>query len=174
MTEFIEVLPGEKLQLKQLSKICSETFYATFAAVSDAEHMEAYMAQAFSESQLSSEIANPESWFYIIRHNENLCGYFKINSGHAQTELKPENYLEIQRIYLYPEYHGKGIAHLALIYIINLAKSKMKQMLWLGVAEDNFRAYRFYEKHGFIPNGIHVFDFAGDMQSDICMELRLD
>lgn len=174
MTEFILVLPGENLQIKTLSKMSSEIFYATFGESSNPEQMAAYLASAFSESQLSSEIAQSESWFYIVLHNENICGYFKINSGNAQTEAKPEHYLEIQRIYLYPEYHGKGIADASLRFIIKIAKSLSKRVIWLGVAEDNIRAYRFYEKQGFTPNGIHIFDFAGDLQSDICMELKID
>lgn len=174
MTEFIQVIPGENLQLKTLAKMSAEIFYATFGKSSDPGQMKAYLAEAFSESQLSSEIAQQESWFYIIRYDDNPCGYFKINSGNAQTEPKPEHYLEIQRLYLYPKYHGKGIADASLKHIINIAKSLRKNVIWLGVAEDNIRAYRFYEKQGFTPNGIHIFDFSGDLQSDICMELKIN
>lgn len=173
MTLCKRVMPGDKAQLEVLCKISRDTFFATFEATSDAVQMESYMQQAFSEQQLSDEIQHPHSQFYILYHADKPCGYFKINLSDAQSEPKPEYYLEIQRIYLYPEYQGKGIADDAIKNIRTIAQLSAIQVIWLGVAEDNYRAYRFYSKQGFKPNGVHLFDFAGDIQSDICMELRI-
>jgi ribosomal protein S18 acetylase RimI-like enzyme len=164
---------GDKAQLDLLCKISRDTFFATFQAKSERVQMELYMQQAFSEQQLNHEIYHPHTQFYILYSAGNACGYFKINFSTAQSEPKPDNYLEIQRIYLYPEYQGKGIADDAIEYIKTVAKLNYIKVIWLGVAEDNYRAYRFYGKQGFKPNGVHLFDFAGEIQSDICMEMLI-
>ena len=62
--------------------------------------MQNYLDTAFSNEKLSEEIGNPDSVFYSAKIDNKSIGYFKINFGQSQKELKDNKALEIERIYV--------------------------------------------------------------------------
>lgn len=48
------------------------------------------------------------------------------------------------------KYWGKGIGSKVMELIIELAKQKNLDSIWLNVIDDNIRAIRLYEKYGFV------------------------
>ncbi len=89
-------------------------------------------------------------------------------------EIKDKNYLEIERIYVLKEYHGKKVGQLLYENAIKIAKSKNAEYVWLGVWEKNPRAIRFYEKNGFVAFDKHIFKLGNDKQTDIMMKLKIN
>jgi GNAT superfamily N-acetyltransferase len=51
------------------------------------------------------------SFIWPFRHNP---GYLKVNFGEAQTEITEGNSLEIHRIYVLQNFHGKNVGQLLL------------------------------------------------------------
>ena len=100
-------------------------------------------------------------------------GYLKINFGDAQTESFNENALEVQRIYVLQNFHGKNIGQLLLDEVKKIAKSTGVDSVWLGVWEENHRAIRFYTKNGFVVFDKHVFIMGNDEQTDLLMQLLI-
>jgi ribosomal protein S18 acetylase RimI-like enzyme len=41
--------------------------------------------------------------------------------------------------------------------------------IWLGVNQQNQRAQRFYEKHGFSVNGVRTFQLGAGVENDYVM-----
>ena len=102
------------------------------------------------------------------------CGFhLKINFGQSQTEIKDEDTLEIERIYVLEEFHGKKIGQILYEKAIELAKKNKVNYVWLGVWEQNPRAIRFYEKNGFMQFDKHIFKLGNDEQTDIMMKLEI-
>ena len=48
-----------------LRGIARDTFIETFSEANEAEDMDRYLAERFSEDQLARELSNPESFFYV-------------------------------------------------------------------------------------------------------------
>jgi ribosomal protein S18 acetylase RimI-like enzyme len=123
--------------------------------------------------KLTNELNNPNSSFYFAVVNDKIIGYLKINFGDSQTELKQENALEIERIYVLKEFHGKKIGQLLFEKAMELAIQKKADYVWLGVWEENPRAISFYKKNGFVEFDKHIFKLGDDEQTDIMMKLQL-
>jgi len=87
--------------------------------------------------------------------------------------LKDNNALEIERIYVLKEYHGKEIGQLLYNKAIEVARDKKASYLWLCVWENNERAISFYKKNGFTAFDKHIFTLGDDEQTDIMMRLFL-
>ena len=96
--------------LAVVQKIGRETFFETFAEANKEEDTKKYLAENFSDAKLTAELSNPGSQFFIAWDGENPVGYLKINSGTAQTELQDTASMEIERIYVKADYHGKKLA----------------------------------------------------------------
>ncbi|MEO3404641.1 GNAT family N-acetyltransferase [Mucilaginibacter sp. CAU 1740] len=157
-------------QVAKLRQISTQTFTETFAAVNTEEDMAQYVAESLSVDKLTAEVSNELSQFYFAVIAGEIVGYLKLNLGTAQTELKENTGLEIERIYVLKEFHGKQVGQLLYNKAIDVANEINAEYVWLGVWEKNFRAMRFYEKNGFVAFDKHPFWLGTDEQIDIMMK----
>ena len=98
--------------LDQLQKIGRQTFYETFSLGNTKENMMKYLDEGFSIEKLTTELNDENAEFYFATLNEEVIGYLKLNFGESQTELKEDKSIEIERIYVLKEFHGKKVGQL--------------------------------------------------------------
>lgn len=159
--------------IDQLQKIGRQTFLETFSEANSEENMKNYLEQGFSNEKLAAELNDINSEFYFSTLDNEVIGYLKLNFGESQTELKDRKSLEIERIYVSKEFHGKSVGQLLYDKAIQIAKQKNVDYVWLGVWEENPRAINFYKKNGFVEFDKHIFKLGNDEQTDIMMKLNL-
>jgi ribosomal protein S18 acetylase RimI-like enzyme len=169
----IEIRKATGSDLETIQKISIQTFTETFAAVNTTENIADYIKNSLNTEQLTAELNNANSQFYIAYSNDEVVGYLKINFGDAQTESINENALEVQRIYVLQNFHGKNIGQLLLDEVKKIAKNTDVDSVWLGVWEENHRALRFYTKNGFVVFDKHVFIMGNDEQTDLLMRFEI-
>lgn len=157
-----------------LTKISRKTFSETFSSMNTPEDMAQYLNEQFSTDKLTKELKNKNSEFYFVRQGSRVIGYLKVNFGRAQTELKEEKSVEIERIYVLREFQGKHAGQLLYQQAIQIAKQKNADYIWLGVWEKNERAIDFYKKNGFVEFDKHIFKLGNDKQTDIMMKQQLN
>ena len=170
----IEIKKIGVTDIEQLQIIGRQTFFETFADENTEENMQKYLEEGFTVDKLSSELTNPNSEFYFALFDNKVIGYLKINFGQAQTELKDQKALEIERIYVLKEFHGKKVGQILYDKAFDIAKQTSADYLWLGVWEENPRAINFYKKNGFVEFDKHIFKLGTDEQTDIMMKLQLN
>ncbi|MVO11085.1 GNAT family N-acetyltransferase [Flavobacterium sp. TP390] len=161
-------------EIDQLQKIGRQTFKETFSESNSEENMKNYLEEGFSKEKLTAEFNDKNSEFYFAKLEEEVIGYLKVNFGDSQTELKDSKALEIERIYVAKEFHGKSVGQLLYDKAIEVAKQKGSEYVWLGVWEENPRAISFYKKNGFLEFDKHIFKLGEDEQTDIMMKLKLE
>ena len=160
-------------QIELLQQIGRQTFEETFAESNSAENMAKYIEEAYSYEKLSAELNNPNSFFYFAMLDEKVIGYLKLNMGGSQTELKDNDALEIERIYVLKSFQGKKVGQMLFDKAIQIGKEQNAAFVWLGVWEENKRALQFYTKNGFVEFDQHVFVLGDEAQTDIMMKLKL-
>ena len=173
MIDKIKIEQINHSHIEALQQIGRQTFEETFAESNTAENMAKYLEEAYSHEKLSAELNNANSFFYFAMLDEKVIGYLKLNKGGSQTELKDNDALEIERIYVLKEFHGKKVGQLLFDKAIEIAKAQHVAYVWLGVWEENKRALQFYTKNGFIEFDQHIFVLGNEAQTDIMMKLQL-
>lgn len=156
-----------------LTGLAARTFYDAFAPTNTPESMEAYMSQAFTAQQVSSELADPRATFLIAEIEGTPAGYAKLLAGEAPDCVKGEAPIEIIRFYVDQQFHGSGVAHTLMQACFDLAKQLGHQTIFLGVWEHNPRAITFYRKWKFEIVGSHVFQMGDEAQNDFWMAREL-
>lgn len=169
----IQLRKAENRDLISLQKIGKRTFSETFASDNSEENLRSYLETAFSTEKVKDELSDENAEFYFAELEDEIIGYLKVNYGDSQTEIKSEKALEIERIYVLKEFHGKKVGQRLYEKAIDLAKGINADFIWLGVWEQNPRAIRFYEKNGFTAFDKHIFKLGHDEQTDIMMKLTL-
>ena len=169
----IDIKKASINDVNQLQKIARQTFFETFSAANSIDNMKRYLEEGFSLEKLTSELNNKSSEFYFATIDKKVIGYLKLNFGQSQTELKDDKALEIERIYVLKEFHGKNVGQLLYEKAMQTAKQADADYVWLGVWEENPRAITFYKKNGFVEFDKHIFHLGDDEQTDIMMKLQL-
>jgi ribosomal protein S18 acetylase RimI-like enzyme len=169
----LQIRPASPPDLDALQAIGRKTFAETFSANNSEENLAAYLAEGFSEEKLEAELRNENSQFYFALQKEEIIGYLKVNMGDAQSEKQDPNALEIERIYVLQQYHGKQVGLLLYEQALAIAKERKAPYMWLGVWEENPRAIRFYQKQGFVEFGEHIFQLGDEAQRDVLMKKML-
>ena len=159
--------------IDQLQKISRQTFYETFSASNTEKDMNKYLEEGFALEKLTAELNDPNSVFYFAELQGNVIGYIKLNQGGAQTELKEENALEIERIYVLKAFQGNKVGQLLYEKAIQIARDSNVDFIWLGVWEENASAIKFYKKNGFVEFDKNIFKLGDDEQTDIMMKLKM-
>ena len=159
--------------IDQLQEIGRKTFHETFSAGNTEENMRKYLDEGFSIEKLTTELNDKNAEFYFAALDSKVIGYLKLNFGQSQTELKDGRALEIERIYVLKDFHGKAVGQLLYERAIQVARETKADYVWLGVWEENPRAINFYKKNGFVEFDKHIFKLGNDEQTDIMMKLKL-
>ncbi|MBP8238358.1 MAG: GNAT family N-acetyltransferase [Saprospiraceae bacterium] len=159
--------------IDQLQKIGRLTFAETFSEGNTDEDMQQYLEESFSTKKLTAEIFDENAEFYFAINNHQVVGYLKLNFGASQTELKDHKAVEIERIYVLSDFHGKKVGQLLYETALQRSRQKKAEYVWLGVWEENPRAIHFYKKNGFVEFDKHIFKLGDDEQTDIMMKLKL-
>ena len=169
----ITILQINDSHIAALQQIGRQSFSETFAENNSAENMAKYLEEAYSYEKLSAELNDPNSIFYFAMMGQDVIGYLKLNVGASQTEVKDNDALEIERIYVLNSFQGKKVGQILFDKAIQIAKEQNAEFVWLGVWEENKRAIQFYTKNGFVEFDQHVFVLGDEAQTDIMMKLQL-
>jgi len=156
-----------------LQELAEKTFRETYGRYHDAAEIDAYIAEEFSIPQIERELSNPSSLHFISLVGNEAAGYIKLNYAPAQTDLRDQSSLELQRIYVLQQFQGHGNGQELLEFALAFAKKESMDYLWLGVWMENARAIRFYQKNGFYQFGTHHFVIGRDIDQDYLMRKDL-
>ncbi|PSL25612.1 GNAT family N-acetyltransferase [Dyadobacter jiangsuensis] len=159
--------------LETVRQIGIDTFYESFASVNTEENMADYLKTGFSMEKVASELGNADSEFHLAYDGDQLIGYLKVNHGPAQSELKDDTALEIERIYVLRAWQGLKVGQLFYNKAIDIARERGYAYVWLGVWEENENAIGFYKRNGFVEFDKHLFTLGDDIQTDIMMRKEL-
>jgi ribosomal protein S18 acetylase RimI-like enzyme len=157
--------------IDELRELAIQSFIETYSWANTEENMQLYVDRYFSVKLLREEINNPDCQFYLALLEEKPIGYIKLNFGQAQTDIKDDKSLELERIYVLKAFQANRVGYELIQKSIQITGEYEKDYLWLGVWEKNEKAIRFYEKNGFVPFANHPFMLGDELQTDILMKL---
>ncbi len=157
-----------------LRELGMSTFYDTFSPYNTAEDMALYLAQNFSPEQVLKDLEEPDSIFLLAHDGVTPAGYAKIRSSGVPAGLVAASPLEIERIYVAKPYLGKPVGKVLMEACLRHAAQHNRDVIWLGVWEENPRAIAFYKKWGFETFGAHAFLLGTDLQNDLLMQRKVN
>ena len=159
-----------------LSKLACQTFYDTFTGTCTDEDMRSFLEQFFNKDALFRELQNENDLCFFVEENNVPIGYIRFMEDYSNFPYMNQwKSLELKRIYILKEHHGKGIAQKLMDFYLDHARNHNYKAVWLGVWEHNSRAQKFYEKYGFVNSGYtHDFPIGNTPQTDIWMWKFLD
>ncbi|KAL1873051.1 hypothetical protein Daus18300_004193 [Diaporthe australafricana] len=168
-----------------LAALGAAVFRATFAHSCTEEQLQAFLDEAYTPEAIAKDIADGSKDVLIATTEDSssdsasstpktggagggrLLGFAYLNRGSSEPCVAHlERSVELQRLYIGLDAHGKGLGRALSQAADELARQQGFRTVWLGVWEENHKAQAFYRKMGYERIGEHVFDVGGDLQTD--------
>ncbi len=159
-----------------LSKISKITFFDTFNGTCTPQDLSIFLNDYFNEIQITNELNNKNDFYFFAEINGDPVGYMRFKEDYQNLPMmKQWKAMELKRIYVLKEFHGKGVAQKLMDFVIDYCYKNEYEVIWLGVWENNLRAQKFYEKFGFVNSGhSHNFPIGSTPQNDFWFWKFLD
>jgi len=167
---------------ERLSGLARATFRAAFGPFNAPEDMDLHCASHFTPEAQEAELRDPGMRTLILEgppegsggvegsgDRAPWIGYAQLRRGPAPPCVRGGSPIELQRFYVVPDLHGRGVAGELMDAVVAAAAAGGADTLWLGVWERNPRAIRFYAKAGFREVGDQTFVLGRDPQRDLVM-----
>jgi len=173
MTKDISIRLATAADAALIADFSRETFIDSFAVYNTPDNMEKFMNGPFSRERLMAETSDPDNIFLLAEQEGEAIGYVKMRNSEHTKEMPSAKAIEIARIYVAQRTIGKGVGKMLMGAAIQKAIERNKQIIWLGVWENNQRAIEFYTKCGFERFGDHIFMLGDDVQTDLLMKKQI-
>ena len=154
-----------------LSAIGARTFTDTFGHLYQPDDLATFLKSHVVEAW-EKELCDPAFAVRVAELDGKMVGYAKLGPPHLPFEPRGEA-AELRQLYVLEEMKGQGVAHTLIDWVINLARDRRADHLYLSVFTENHRARRFYEKLGFEAEGTYHFMVGNHADDDIVMRLEL-
>lgn len=138
-----------------ISAVADRAWHHAYRDIYKPEEILKWLVENYSEKILEdhlSRISTDNSYQFLVSVCDNrITGFSEIKAGSGKAELL--------RIYLDPDFIGKGLGKSMLIIGENWLRTNNIQVLSLAVQKDNSLGLRFYFRNGFeIINSTHGDD----------------
>lgn len=149
----------------------AQVFAHTYGNAIPQPTLDQYLNDTFNLNEVQDQLKQPHRFSLLARLNGHVVGISQMCYGVSPPHhpaAPPHNAIEIERFYVSPSHHSKGLAAQLLAAAIAFARANSSPLVWLCVWEHNQRAIAFYRKHGFLVTGhtsvwvnhIHFHDFV--------------
>ena len=121
-----------------------------------------------------AQFADPAISLYVAQEGEALVGFLALRIATAPACVHARRPLQLWRLYVVREFHGKGVARSLTGRALVHAHAAGHDVVWLGTEADNARAIAFYDKCGFRAMGTADLHGHGAMFEDLILACVLD
>lgn len=154
----------------EYARVARETFYDSYAALSDPAVMATHLHRNFSAMLQRAELEDAANTVISAREPDGTwAGFVALRRSAPPPAVTGAMPLHLVRLYAVKAWHGRGAGAFLLDAACALATAAGHDQLWLQVWERNARARRFYAKHRFVQVGTHPYRFGDEWEDDLVL-----
>ncbi|HEX8667914.1 MAG TPA: GNAT family N-acetyltransferase [Allosphingosinicella sp.] len=155
-----------------LADLHRRAFVETFGHLYGRRDLDAFLAQ-LTEEGFRDELADARYEVRFAEAEGAPVGFAKLGPiGLPVDPVRPA--LELKQLYLLKPWQGRGIADALTAWLLERARARGAEELYLSVWSQNGRARRFYERYGFVFFAPYAFMVGDQADEDEIMRLSLE
>ncbi len=169
MIAYRDAVPDDAVALDAMA---TAVWLETFGQTAPPADIATYLGQAYGQDgKLIADLRSGAAQFRLAIEGERIIGYAKVNAPWL-PDAEP-GAMQLSQIYVTYDQHGSGVGKALLDWAITTTREAEAVALLLTVWENNHRAFRFYQKNGFVHIGDYAFPVGEQVDTDHIMRLVL-
>lgn len=165
---FRRATPADAPALAELGR---RTFVETFGHLYRPEDLAAFL-RSHDEEKWASDLADPALAVRIAEQDGVAAGYAKVGPLSLPVETARAA-AELRQFYILKPFQGAGLAAPMMQWVLDEARGRGAEELYLSVYTENHRARRFYDRYGFVFVAPYAFMVGEQADEDLIMRLDL-
>lgn len=149
MRSDIDIKQMKPVDLAVLHKICCNAYIQNFYDHWEDGGLENYVNKVFGLNTLKAELADKNIQYFAAFINDTPVAFMKLNLFSNLPERPAQKGIELDKLYVLPEFKGLKVGRLLLDAAFDIAEHNKKEIFWLSVIDTNKEAIQFYGKLGF-------------------------
>ncbi|MBL7738285.1 MAG: GNAT family N-acetyltransferase [Chitinophagaceae bacterium] len=121
------------------------------------EELFEYLEHTYDPVKLAKSLRKDSNVYFLALKHGAPAGFAKVKLHSLNEHIESIAQMELQKIYVLPEYQGKGAGAALMEEVKRFVHDIHPDHLWLDTYISNERAIRFYEKNGFEKIGKDFF-----------------
>lgn len=162
---------------RQIRDLGVRVFSDTFGHSVQPHQLQSYLDEAYTLPAIAADISRGDKDMIVATSSADLdeiIGFALLTRSSSEPCVSHlSDTVELQRIYVRADAHGKGIGRLLANRLEEMARQQGFRHMWLGVWEENLKAMKVYEKLGYKKVGEHQFLVGDESQTDHIMVKEL-
>jgi GNAT superfamily N-acetyltransferase len=146
----IAIVVAQPEDIPALQRTAAISWWATYSDYLASSFIEDFLTRAYSAHQLAAHFADPKSHFLVAKFNHDLIGFGQAGPAMARDDDAPVAPADLYRLYLLPEWQGKGIGSRLLAGLEIWLRQQGYPYYGAYVDERNEPAKSFYARQGFV------------------------
>jgi len=137
----ISLFPLHPDDIEELITVARRAWHAHYPGIISVEQIEYMLGKGYTRRLILDEIEQHGITWLTIQDGPVIIGLISLGPYGGKT-------IKLHKLYLLPEYHGKGIGAMALSKVEQIARSENCSSIVLNVNKHNTKAIRAYERAG--------------------------
>lgn len=156
-------------------RLAHEIWHRHYPGIITAEQIEYMLERGYSREALIRFVAHDEAGGAPEDRGIALARVGEVPVGFvAWCPADTRGVMKLERLYILPEYHGKGIGRALIEHVVERARAAACRRMTLNVNRNNTGSIRVYERCGFAIAGQGDFPIGGGfVMEDFIMEREL-
>jgi GNAT superfamily N-acetyltransferase len=136
----MEIISLTFLEVPDIKKLAYKIWNEVYPSILSREQINYMLDEIYNEKSLALQMEAGHHFFGVKDEHGNLEGFFSVSSA--------EDVYKLQKLYLSPLLHGKGLGKVCINYVKEFVFKNKGKSLILNVNRNN-PAVNFYKKNGF-------------------------
>lgn len=163
----------ERQDAPALSHFGRQSFSDTFAHLYKPHDLSAYLNRVYTPAIFLADMATPDTEFRIAESGGKIIGFCKLGAVTVPIDPVPPRSIELRQLYVDRNFHGSGVAATLMAWALDRAFALGCEHVYLSVYAENYRAQKFYQRHGFKTIGEYKFMVGTQADDEYIMMLKL-
>jgi ribosomal protein S18 acetylase RimI-like enzyme len=165
MHQLIALTPS---RFNELAELAHTVWYQHYPSIISRDQIAYMLNGRYSDEKLLRYIDSNSQWCWLLCEDTRAVGYVSCALAPDATQMK------LEQLYLIAEVKGQGLGRMMMNHVVELARQKHCNQLWLTVNRNNVDAMAVYNKSGFKVREEAQFDIGnGYIMDDYVLELVL-
>lgn len=154
----IQIIRADISHAAAIASIGKNSFRKAFEHLfNNKEQLLEYLEYTYDPLKVARSLHKENNIFFLALADNEPAGFIKIKKHSLNEHIESGAQMELQKIYVHPNYQGQGIGYQLLHTVTSLALELKPDYIWLDTHISNAVAIRFYERNGFVKTGRHYF-----------------
>lgn len=146
--------------------LAEKIWQKTFGPILDPAQIDYMLPMMYSQERITKEIKEGYLWELFVVEGQVF--------GYLDYKLMEDNRVFLSKIYLDTNQQQRGLGKLMLEHVLEFAKQKQANSVYLTVNKHNAKAIEFYERNGFQYIESKTFDIGnGYVMDDYIYQITL-